>query len=68
MLTLMFLREQFPPGRMIDPRGLEYVLKYLQRKYGNISIYIQDNDNPSSLCNNILHASKDLYTFWRHDN
>ncbi|KAK3138982.1 hypothetical protein QOZ80_5AG0376120 [Eleusine coracana subsp. coracana] len=34
---------QYLPGRMIDPQGLEYVLKYLQRKYGNISIYIQEN-------------------------
>ncbi|GJM88380.1 hypothetical protein PR202_ga04437 [Eleusine coracana subsp. coracana] len=40
--------QQYLPGRMIDPQGLEYVLKYLQRKYGNISIYIQENGYPTS--------------------
>ncbi|KAL6620112.1 hypothetical protein ACP70R_035251 [Stipagrostis hirtigluma subsp. patula] len=34
---------QYLSGRMIDPQGLEHVLKYLREKYGNISIYIQEN-------------------------
>uniref|UniRef100_A0A0A9HCT8 BGL20 n=1 Tax=Arundo donax TaxID=35708 RepID=A0A0A9HCT8_ARUDO len=34
---------QYLPGRMVDPHGLEHVLKGLQEKYGNISIYIQEN-------------------------
>ncbi|KAL6902144.1 hypothetical protein ACP4OV_005020 [Aristida adscensionis] len=34
---------QYLPGRMVDPQGLEHVLKYLREKYGNISIYIQEN-------------------------
>ncbi|TVU19022.1 hypothetical protein EJB05_35147 [Eragrostis curvula] len=34
---------QYPAGRMIDPQGLEHVLRYLRGKYGNISIYIQEN-------------------------
>lgn len=34
---------------MVDPQGLEHVLKYIHEKYGNVSIYIQENGNPSSL-------------------
>ncbi|XP_039838657.1 beta-glucosidase 20-like isoform X2 [Panicum virgatum] len=34
---------QYPAGRMVDPQGLEQVLKYIREKYGNIGIYIQEN-------------------------
>jgi len=34
---------------MVDPQGLEQVLKYIREKYGNIGIYIHENGNPSSL-------------------
>ncbi|RLN30577.1 beta-glucosidase 20-like isoform X1 [Panicum miliaceum] len=34
---------QYRPGRMVDPQGLEHVLKYIREKYGNISIYLQEN-------------------------
>ncbi|CAD6272332.1 unnamed protein product [Miscanthus lutarioriparius] len=37
---------QYPPGSMVDPQGLEHVLKYIREKYGNISIYIQENGRP----------------------
>ncbi|XP_021303927.1 beta-glucosidase 20 isoform X2 [Sorghum bicolor] len=37
---------QYPAGTMVDPQGLEHVLKYIREKYGNISIYIQENGRP----------------------
>ncbi|TVU34212.1 hypothetical protein EJB05_16043 [Eragrostis curvula] len=31
------------PGKMVDPQGLEHILRYFQNTYGNFSFYIQEN-------------------------
>ncbi|XP_006655238.1 beta-glucosidase 19-like [Oryza brachyantha] len=39
---------EFLPGTTLDPRGLEHTLGYLQEKYGDFLVYIQENGSGSN--------------------
>uniref|UniRef100_A0A0D9WFP5 Strictosidine synthase conserved region domain-containing protein n=1 Tax=Leersia perrieri TaxID=77586 RepID=A0A0D9WFP5_9ORYZ len=39
---------EFLPSTTLDPKGLEHALDYLQEKYGNLLIYIQENGSKSN--------------------
>lgn len=65
---MYFLTQPSPFAAAVTPWGMERVLEYIQKTYGNPPIYVHENGNACSTHKNLLskkcdHLSGILYAF-----